>query len=212
MDVDWLEKRSHLFKKYCLPSIKNQKDDDFIWIIGIHPEFNPDFALELPQNAQLIKAKSSEEFNEKIKEMTKDFPISASCRLDSDDGISSNYTKSVNNFKNFFTPNKEIFPEICVLNFRTGCELEIESNEFHERDYPNSSFSILYSRKPDEGHHKLITDYHHAHIHKSMPTTNIQTSNPMWCITIHDCNVGNTLKGTINQDIKEKAQHLFNYT
>jgi len=209
MDPIWLNKREKLFRDYCLPSIKQQTNKSFVWAIGIHYNYTPEFLSDLPENAIIIKCKSSDDFTSQLKNLATNGTI-ISARLDSDDAIAANYIEKLRNFGTFFDLSPDIFPSLCALNFRTGCEFVTQERRFYNRDYPNSSFVAVF----DRGHQKpaqLVTSFHHAHIHKSMPTCNIQTNEPMWCIGLHDNNVGNVLKGTLEESLAEKSVKLFGF-
>ena len=104
VDNDWLEKRINLLNKFTIPSVKNQTDKDFTWILKCHPKTpswarkildKGDFIVSYEEEVhKLINTQASVSFAKIIRRLTKEKSI-ITTRLDSDDVISKNHISLV---------------------------------------------------------------------------------------------------------------------
>lgn len=208
LDTGWLEHRSSIFREICCRSIDNQSYKNFDWFIGFHENTPEIYLKNLPQNAIPIKAASLEDFLRTVKQCVSGYDALASLRLDNDDAISVDFLLNLDYYFDFFIKS-DLLGEKSALNYRSGVELKLQEKELLDRDFPGSSFVTLFEKKSGDGFDTVLK-YHHAHIHKSVTVTNMPTLKPMWLISIHDKNVGNTSKGVINSNVKETLHSRFN--
>lgn len=103
LDETWLRGRLRLFEKQCAPSVKNQTDQEFTWLIFIDqesPEFLKTELLEIAPKARLVPVSGVFDDSvmvrifQEIKPGLKGKFISTT-RLDSDDSISTNFMEHV---------------------------------------------------------------------------------------------------------------------
>lgn len=93
---DWLERRLSAFQKYTLPSILNQRDQDFYWFVGIDSSVSTWFKARLADvvggRATIVEVPEGSSFNMVVSERLE--PLGPHCitaRLDSDDAVSCRF-------------------------------------------------------------------------------------------------------------------------
>lgn len=196
---DWLEHRTELFNKLCLPSVTNQSSNDFTWYIGYAKSTPSKYIQNLPDFAEPIFANSVNEYKEAVRNKVSSARKLLSLRLDNDDTIEKSYIQIYQKFARACLKNIEYMKMPIVLRYPHGLNHHISSNQFYKYRYPTCSFLGLLEAK--HGHaqskgkdYKLAINYNHTQIHKQFPCISIETGRPMWLINIHSNNVGNTLK------------------
>lgn len=122
LDENWLNTRLELFEKYCLPSIQTQTNQNFQWLVFMHPETSGSFKKRLSNqistlpNARLIELTSFQEGNliNALQNLTeKDYSHLLTTRFDSDDAIHPDFVSCLHKAV-------ELNNERNVLNFPTG--------------------------------------------------------------------------------------------
>lgn len=99
-DPSWLEHRVNIFEKVCVPTIKNQTNKGFKWIV-LFGENTPDtFIAELANKHEFIPVKGSQwQLNERldrtIRSLAGDSSYIITTNVDSDDGISLDFINEV---------------------------------------------------------------------------------------------------------------------
>jgi len=205
----WLDSRVELFNKYCLPSVKNQTDQNFTWFICFAENTPPEYVNEIctAKQAVPIFANSQGQSVERSREHIIDDSILATIRLDSDDSISLNYIDYLSeSIKSF---DQAIDHENYVLAFTDGCEYDLQNNKYYSRLYLHSPFIALCEKTKPSKHIKSVFADAHYLMHRSYKTLLIPTEEPMWRINIHDDNVANKIKGELSN---ENFDHLFSLT
>ncbi|WP_417558562.1 glycosyltransferase [Mesoflavibacter zeaxanthinifaciens] len=138
---EWLEERFELFEKYCYPSVINQKNKNFYWVIFFDidtPKIFKGRIENLIRNHDFIdilyidgiKA-MNHSFNQYILEKlenTKDFIITS--RLDNDDAIHQDFVGTI---QKLAIPKNET-----VIDLRKGYQMDISENVYEYRNYLNS--------------------------------------------------------------------------
>ena len=196
---DWLEHRTSLFNRLCLPSVKNQSSNNFIWYIGYSKSTPSRFIKNLPDFAEPIFANSVNEYLKKVRKKVSNAKKLLSLRLDNDDTIDQFYIEIFQSFARVCLKNAASMSTPLVLRYPNGLNHHIASEQFYKYRYPGCSFlglleSCHASKQVDKEGYKLAFGYNHATIHKHFPCIPIETGRPMWLINIHSNNVGNTLK------------------
>ncbi len=106
LDANWLTNRFSIFKEFCLPSVLNQSNTNFTWIIFFDkdtPKVFKEKALELEANYRLIKVLFIDGFKELNNDcaklikpfITENFIITT--RLDNDDAIHKDFINTIQN-------------------------------------------------------------------------------------------------------------------
>jgi len=201
--AEWLEHRMKYFKKYCYPSIVNQKNQNFEWLVYFDDEMT---------NRKLLKGldritpiflkkpycwdygkKHQQIISDDIKSrLDKDTKFVITSRLDCDDGLSDRYIEIVQ--KKFKPIQKNQ-----ILNFVNGYIFEERKNVVRHFPYVGTGanpFISLIEPVTD----KLIKTVHYEH-HTTMikytKPEQIKTdgNNPMWLQILHGKNLRNIPRG-----------------
>lgn len=190
LDEDYLEERFDIFEKYTFPSMKNQKNKNFIWIILFHKRTPNKFKeriqrLKLDFNFVDLYFDDEERFSfsEYCNNFEKEEEYFLTTRIDNDDMINEEYISIVQEYAN------ENFHQ-CVISFEKGIKYDLKSQKkFKYIRKDNHFLSMIGSRE------ECILQYNHAKILNS--GKEIVFLNPdlyMWTEIIHDSNVINKIK------------------
>lgn len=217
MDNQWLSHRRELFLRYCLPSVCNQVDTNFVWAIGFSKSFDDPAVLgALPKNARPLFCADGNDFKSQLSEIVnsleRDGDLIITTRLDNDDALAHNFISTINSFSSFAATMMSDCGGLVGLNFRSGAEYDVDNGLYYAKDYPSSSFVTLYTSPIYCHDKKTVLDYHHAWMYKDVNVVNVPTSNPMWCIVIHDKNVGNKVSGVFDDGLKDRTAALFGFS
>ncbi|MEL7002911.1 MAG: glycosyltransferase [Bacteroidota bacterium] len=206
-DPNWLEERFYLFEKYCLPSVKSQSFQDFVWLIffdenlpevfrdkldeycaeykNIKPIFMGPFEFDLVRKACLSHCKS---------------PFLITSRLDSDDIIGPEFVRTI---QEHFNSQKDT-----LINLNTGFCYDSQTQFLYRvNEYRTNPFmSYIEERNPTEivktvfiAPHDELKDYHNM--------MEIRDE-PHWVIVIHNNNVINKLMGKVIYPTNKMKQQL----
>jgi len=187
----WLIQRFFLFKTYCLPSVINQTNQNFIWFLIFDLDTPLKYKTEintLIRNQPNFKVIYSDGFDEllpsiksEIKKHIKEYDqYLITTRLDNDDTIHKDFIKTI---QNLFSPIENL-----IIDLRKGYQLIIEDKteirEFY--DCFNPFISLVES----------ISNYNTvlAKEHKgwNQNTLKINKFEPLWIQMIHNQNQANT--------------------
>ncbi len=205
----WLKHRFHLFENYCLPSIKNQTNKNFVWFVYFDkntPEFfkkkikiiqnsYPVFIPFFVSNYDLFtKNLPKDIFSQLNKE-----PYVITTRLDNDDVLHKN---AVNTIQEYFVKKNNI-----ALNLQKGFCFDVNKQILSKYSYPKGPFLSLIETTSDIENFRSVYFQEHTAFFDTMKTIQI-TNNYFWIQIIHDENVSNKLRGSAV--IKNKSFfHMF---
>lgn len=189
LDEDYLDFRFDIFEKYTLPSIKNQTNQNFKWIVLFHEE-TPDKYLKRIKDLKKIYdfidiyVEDGGWFNFTVycnnNNENCDFYITT--RIDNDDMFNENYIKEIQDYA-----NQNLHK--CILSFPYGEKLDLESKKHYEYVVKNNHFLSMISPKEDH-----IMSYNHA---KILDSDNeiifLKSDKPMWTEIVHETNVINDI-------------------
>lgn len=190
-DKNYLKNRFELFERYTFPSIQNQTNKNFDWIV-LFSNSTPEIFREKISGYQkrmdnfiplYIEDSNAKEFRSflvsYIKQDTNDQCI-VTTRCDNDDILSKYFIEEVqNNVKN----NEEY-----ILSFPNGYQYDEKTQSLRKYYFPTSHFTTLVSFKND----KTIYDYLHMDIMDNAEVKLIEIA-PLWIEVIHGENVYNCM-------------------
>lgn len=190
LDEDYLEERFYIFENYTFPSMKNQKNKDFTWIIMFHKKTPDKFKKRIQKlkhefNFVDLYLDDGEKFNfhEYCDNYEKDIEYFLTTRIDNDDMINEEYISKVQEYAD------ENFHQ-CIISFEKGMKYDLNSQKKFEYIRKDNHFlSMIGSRE------ECILQYNHAKVLDS--GKEIVFLNPdlyMWTEIIHDSNVINKVK------------------
>ena len=186
-DEDYLEERFDLFEKYTLPSIKNQVNQNFTWLVLFHKN-TPEKFLKRIQELKGVYDFEDHYFedgevftnlNFRTKDENYDFYITT--RIDNDDMIEETFIKRIQDYAADNLHN-------CVISFPNGEKLDVETNKRYRYYINNNAFCTLVGPKGTS-----ILKTRHTKIFEDNEGVFLKTDKPMWTAIIHDSNVSNRI-------------------
>lgn len=199
----WMNNRINLFEKICKPSIVNQTNKKFKWII-LYDEKTPEsfldkkfVALKGPPSEINMDNWSNKKEIEYISDDAGKTPYIIMTRLDNDDALSIHYVEKI---QNLF--QKQIFS---FINADWG--ILYNRGSFYTLYHPHNQFCSLIQQNKNL---KSIYKKTHTTIHEQGAVEHI-SKGPFWMITLHEKNMATTLKDfrTLYPIKKEEINNYF---
>lgn len=186
----WLTSRLELFRRYCLPTMKAQRSQEFDWLVFFDPGTPADFLAQVRDafgehvnfHIRFLDIYTGELMKSNVRSFFASDPDwLVSTRLDNDDGLNCAYVEQL---QRAITIGKQE-----ALNFPYGLILA------GERTYVSrqSSNAFLSVSEPYADFHTAL-GAQHKDMSRLMPVRNINTD-PMWLQVIHESNVSNKRRG-----------------
>jgi len=187
----WLNQRLDLFKTYCLPSVINQTNKNFVWILIFDIDTPSKYQTEIKTltrkhtNIIVIYADGFNELLPALKSeiknhIEKDDNHIMTTRLDNDDIIHKDFIKTI---QNLYNPIENL-----VIDLRKGYQLILEDKseirEFY--DCYNPFISVVEAAS----NYDTVLSKEHRDWKQSPLKTN--KSKSLWIQMIHDQNQANT--------------------
>lgn len=203
----WLNQRFELFENYCLPSIKNQSTDNFIWLC-LFDKGTPEIFKKriegykkiVPQfNAFFFSAKEASDYTSKdinTKSLFVRKTVSSFLEEDDDFVITTNVDNDYAINKKMIERLQQVFlksPKLTLLSCNIGLQYFRNLNVIMRMYYPHNHFLTLVEPKTDDI--KTIECYGHASARKQLPYIDIKEK-PYWLEIVHNHNVSNELRIT----------------
>jgi len=204
---EWMRTRILLFKKYCFPSVCNQSNKDFKWIIYIDRSTDSSFletltylCKDLPNILHVKLADSWQSVIEQslysdISKLIKpDSKVLITTRLDNDDAIHKNFIHDIQNeFKNYSF--KDSVNKV-ALNLTQGyCFKEMPYELTFYRHFSNPFISLCEKLDEDRDFKTVLHKWHDHYLTQvEFPLIQLDT-HPYWIQIIHSNNISNTVLG-----------------
>ena len=208
MNLEWLSERMHLFKKYCAPSVLEQVNTNFTWLIYL----NPDTPSSIMEELQFLKKCSiqtefvfANDYEQMIKDIVAKIKIAPSpyvitSRLDNDDIISRYFIRDI---QNSFKPNHST-----VINFNSGFEYSTRDSVLKKWNtrHHNQFISIIEEKEAPAIH--SIYGFPHWRLPPNSEIINI-SGQVYWIYLRHELNYSGSAITGIPYFLKLKELHMF---
>lgn len=203
-DETYLRERFRLFLEYTVPSVKNQTNQNFIWIVLLSnqtPEYFKGIISNLVdemKNIVPLYIDINEDLDICLKKYICSFNTKwiITSRVDNDDALNMNF---IDNIQTYFKENEK---SKYVLIFDNGVQFDEKNGMLSNYRFPLNHFSSLVSiYNPNTI--DTILNYNHMEIRNELKVNSINNYKPMWLEVIHKTNVSNRMhikKSTINKD------------
>lgn len=210
----WLDSRLNIFFKCCFPSIINQTNKNFTWILYFDRRTPKDVLVEVKNRTEefhFIKLFFMDGGFEKLNEVLKndvrqlvspDISHLITSRVDTDDMLQRHYIKEVQSlFKG---------QSFQAINFSRGLVYDHSTGVVGSTFQRSNAFISLVEVKNSEG---FQTVYHRAHRdYLNEPyRLEIKEGAFMWCVTIHGLNVSSGFFGKAFLFKKISLKNEFGY-
>jgi hypothetical protein len=197
LDLSWLNHRFDLFEKYTVPSVFNQTNTNFCWLIFYHsntPKAFQNRLLRIQENAscdvRIVSAQRNDvkTFLDQIKDGLKPNDMLVTSRIDNDDIIHPSFIQEVQDQASKATDMPQ------VVNFMTGYFYETQQKVLRLlMYYPNNPYQSMV----ELFHENLLTvmGYNHNQIPANVRVNNITTNEGMFITMVHEDNLLNRAYG-----------------
>ncbi len=209
MSEEWLSDRFTLFEKYCYSSIKSQTYKNFIWILLFSDdtpdrwrvrieELRADLPCMLPFYLNEMQTFFLSKYLDKIIRDNYDGSDAlTTIRLDNDDAVCVDFLKNLVAKREVQNEPRKIY------SFKYGLQYYTSANLALRIPYPNNHF-LCFVEKHFNKDEEIKTVYSFSHFYAKdypYPFECIIDDRPMWCEVIHERNVDNDSKMTLNQKV-----------
>ncbi len=212
--AEWLEQRFRLFEQFTLPSVLNQTDKNFKWIVLFSSETPIKYKSRIdeirsrcPQFRAIgVAPGQSAIFGQIFKEVIendlgdKAEGIVSTTYLDNDDALSVHYMEMIHNL--ISTNYNKIIAQTSIINFRFGCQYFTEHKVASRASYKRNHF-ITLAEPLGSNSIKTVFGYgSHYYIGKHNGINKIISTKPaMWLEVIHEKNVINDVRMSLHTRI-----------
>lgn len=205
LDEKWLRHRFALFEQFCSPSVLQQTEKNFKWILLFDsntPSFFKDKINEVCRSENQIVLFMNEwsltRLREEIKKrLSPSTQYLMTTRLDNDDALCKDFVKIV----------QEVFPhrQGDVISFNTGFNLF--RDKFYFVKYKPNPFLSLVEEVKD---FKTVFHGEHRDIYFEGPTHDI-VDPPGWLQVVHDYNLRNQVRAGARRVAAKKTLSHFKF-
>jgi Putative rhamnosyl transferase len=191
LEPDWLDKRLDLFERYCLPSVRAQRDAEFKWLVFFDEESPVRFKQKVESLRPLISPiyikglATDEVIAEKVnKTGLVTTPYLVTTRLDNDDALASTHLSLVQ--QAFDSQEREF------IEFPVG--LQSFRDSLYNVYWPSNPFLSLVERVKEGQRFTTVLSMPHDQVKKRCRVKSLVRS-PQWLQVLHSANLLNSLRG-----------------
>ncbi len=177
----WLKHRFNLFDKYCYPSVRNQTNQDFRWLVFFDSSTPKKYRGKIKKYSKwknfipCFVSSSSLDFKERINSsIDPDTKYIITTRLDNDDAVAKNFIEVIH--RQFKGQNFEF------INIIYGYVLY--KRKLYKRSHKSNSFMSLIEERKD---FKTVWCKQHGKVSSVGKVKQIE-SKPLWFQVFHDKN------------------------
>jgi hypothetical protein len=193
--ADWLERRFELFEKYCAPSVANQLEQDFEWLIFCHDGTDPEALARIAaadERIRIVAVPAATRPGQLLVShyVRPDADVVISSRLDNDDALSRRALRRQREHLDTFMASGEVRQ---VFNPRLGYKLHLPSGRVYRASAASNPFLSMFERSPEAAPLLGALSGNHARMQSSHATFQDREEH-LWLQVIHDRNVSNSLR------------------
>lgn len=190
IDPAWLGPRFELFERYCLPSVRQQTENGFKWIIFFDRETPEPYAARARElakgayNAHFVGDLSGDLIRKTIRDTADGADRVITTRLDNDDAVANDFVERIQ-------AAAQQTPERYYLNFPKG--LIVSGDRLYHRIDRSNAFVSYVEPVGDEL--EGVWAQPHTQIAAHAPVFQID-EDAGWLQVVHGANVSNKVRGT----------------
>lgn len=194
---EWLENRFHLFEKFCLPSLRNQTNKNFIWFVlfDTHtPQYFKDrifkYREEFEQFYPLFLESGEKDYLNKflntsiLSFVDDDTQYVISTRIDNDDAF---HRDMISEVQLLFRKQEDEY-----INFEFGLQYDLINKTLVRFFYKKNHFLSRVEKFSNRISTVIYDD--HSRIETVTKVQNIKLSKPLWVEVVHHSNVSNSTR------------------
>jgi hypothetical protein len=204
LDEEWLAHRTGLFRRFCFPSVLNQSEKNFSWLVLLHAGTPPrirgildECSRSCPQMRLVyVPVLQRRNLSSIVKRLTtSDYLITS--RLDNDDALAVNFVETV---QKAFRPAKLEF-----INFPNVACYDAVQGRFYTRLRRSNPFLSLVEERTEAP--KTAMFLRHPRAESGYAVRNVRTRTPMALAVTHERNLANTADGCLASP-REMRKHF----
>lgn len=189
----WLDRRFHIFETYCLPSIINQSNQNFIWVVCFDidtPDEFKDKIEDISRTYLNLKPIYADGFNdlkpavlnfiENNRSENDDFIITT--RADNDDILHKDFIKTI---QDLYVPKNKT-----VIDLRIGYQFVQTKNKMEILSFTNKFNPFVSLIESSKKNYETVISRQHRDW-ENLSNTIIYKESPLWIQLIHDQNLIN---------------------
>lgn len=198
LEDTWLSLRFELFQKYCFPTLKAQKNQNFTWLV-LFDEQTPAYFLGLInayakyQNFIPVYCGAYDTILPTVVDRMRTIAPNAewyvTTRLDNDDALSVGFVHCLQEVVRSLNEESLKPSDTRYINFPNGLQL-FEGHFYDFKDVTNAFVSLV--ERSQHPHTVFWVD--HPNIYTVAPVIQAET-HPLWLQNVHDINVYNYVRG-----------------
>lgn len=216
---EWLKQRFELFEQFCLPSIINQTNQDFKWIVLFDVNTPDNYKNKIGEYEQMCKQLCPcfvrpnegryfvkvfrEEINKRLK---KDTDLLITTYLDNDDAIHRKFVEEIQQVEYKGCPT--------FASYLYGLQYYTELNIATYIPFFNNHFISLIERVSENRMFRTVYGYgSHGTVHKVQGTQMIlieNTDQDRWVEVVHKANMDNDVRMTFKTKLVHDNNKLKN--
>ena len=197
---EWLEARFTLFERFCFPSLSNQTNVNFYWLVLFSINTDEKYKKKIAGYSRVFERfipvylEDGEDHEWKVNLEKVKIEISKyldncdqyiiTTRIDNDDAFHKNMIQCV---QSEFAGQDDLF-----LSYDVGLQYDVENNLLSRIIFPNNPF-ISRIEKIKEARFETVFATPHLKAHHVAKVKHIRTS-PLWFQLIHAGNIYNSFK------------------
>lgn len=207
LNEEWLRYRLDLFDKFCFPTVKNQSEQDFKWLVLFDTETPDSIKQRIRQYQQdwsnfvpvfLPPGVQKGGYRAVMEQLTAMPDILITTRLDNDDGLCRTFVEQIRKHATATEPT--------VLEFPVGFVWH-KKRIYLDRQKHNPFTTLVEPCNPSK-ENTFRTIYSGSHLDiENLGRVLIVTEEPSWIQVIHGNNVANKARG-IRYSAKDVSKHF----
>lgn len=191
LNEEWLAQRFELFEGYCLPSVRNQTNNNFTWLVFFDTTTPDHFRHKIEQIAlefplfHPIFIDGMKEFRASVRshiasDITEPVKFVLTTRMDNDDMIHKDFIGTI---QNLFKPAHKH-----AINLPLGYQLvtEKKKSDVYERTWDFGPFVSLIEKFDDVA--SVFSTYKHSDWEDAAASVTTYEGTRLWMILIHEKN------------------------
>lgn len=198
LSSEWLEHRFHLFTTFCLPSVKNQSNQNFIWYVFFNSDTPADYVSKITEMSvdyrrlKPIFVDGMKYFHDSLlsnikADISDEDKYIITTRLDNDDGIHMNFTDTI---QNCFAMQDD-----CIVDIIDGYQIIVNDLINACAGVVRCKFNPFISLiESAEKPRSIMTKMHNEWV-DSKDIITIENRR-LWFLTVHDKNLSNRIDST----------------
>lgn len=200
LDPDWLEDRFRLFSTYCLPSLQNQRDKNFVLVLLLDEKTPSAYRERLRRlcgglTLEIVET-STDDFVDKLRahlNRSRKGHTLATTRLDSDDALAPTFMEHLREYVSRATRSGIFGAGRFYFSFAWGQCYMHETGAYARRRFRLNAFGTLV--EPPQSSLRTVYAHEHTEMMKRYDSILVESLPAQWCYVVHGGNLRNRFKG-----------------